>query len=154
MLDVVKESTWAGADCDLAEGGEAHRVQVFVIIQVNEKLSGAGVRPTRRKDNGPGLVRLLDRVILNVGGRPAVVFLDFAVGVDAELDHEVGDYAEDSSVFKEAGLNELEEAVSTFWGPVLVDLNRDFAGGATLEGLPNHDKRGARLAIGRMLSVI
>mmetsp|Transcript_5938 Transcript_5938/g.20220 ORF Transcript_5938/g.20220 Transcript_5938/m.20220 type:complete len:232 (-) Transcript_5938:52-747(-) len=127
---------------DLAKGGEAHAVEVEVVLEVDEHLRGAAVLAARGKGDGAPLVALGHRVVLDLVVAPLSGGLRLAG--DAPLDHEVGDDAEEAGTIPDALLHNFGKPSHAKGRPLLIHLQVEGLGLALAEV----DLEGVHLALG------
>ena len=112
---------------DGAEGGEAHFVELGIVVVVDEELGGAGVGSGGGEDEGAAGVGVGDGVVLDGGVVPDLV--DGGAGVESELDDEAGEDAEEGGVGEVSVADEVVEAVGAEGRPVAMDFDDEVAGG-------------------------
>ena len=86
---------------------------------------GPRVGPRGGKSDEATLVRLLDRIVRDVGVAPDRVH--FALTVDTPLHHEALDHAKEANVVEVAVLDQVEEPVCTLRCPVPLHLDHEVA---------------------------
>jgi hypothetical protein len=111
------------------------------------------------RESGPAGVGLAHGIVGDPGLLPHRVHP--GVAVDAELDHEVGDDAEEAHVVEVARADEVVEAVGAAGGPLPVDLDHERAlrrlearpeeVGRARRGLGGIEKRGGAVGLGAAL---
>src|ERR1700722_3797550 len=107
-----------------AERRKALAVEPLIAAQVDEKLRGARVRTGRGVDDGTDPIGLRDWIVRD--GR--IPFPgDGGVGGQAELHHEIRDYAKEARAIEKAGFHQRIEMVGADWRPIPMYLNVDRA---------------------------
>ena len=112
---------------DGAERGEPGLVEERVVLEVDEDLSGAGVRSGSGEDDGSLFVGLGDGVVFDFGLFPRGT--DGGIGTDTELRDEIWDGPKDDRVVIEVVLDEIVEAVGAEWCPGAIDGDGEVAAG-------------------------
>ena len=111
---------------DLTKGCEALAVEHSAVVgKVDEDLGRPGARPAGRIGDGAAGVALLDGIIDEVEIVPLGIHVGIAV--QAELDDEALQDAEEPRAVEELGLGEFVEPVGAERGPIAVDLDDEVA---------------------------
>src|SRR6266478_758740 len=108
-----------------AERRESHAVEARVLLEIDEHLRGARVRPSGRKRDVPLLVALCHWIIFNVGSLPGRSH--GRIRANPKLRDKARHNTEDASAVKEMMLDEIVEAVSPERRPDSRDVEVEFA---------------------------